>query len=38
VLGSDGSIYLGGYGQIGMPITANGYSGGVSDGFFVALK
>ena len=38
VLGPDGSIYLGGYGQIGMPITATGYSGGVSDGFFVVLK
>jgi hypothetical protein len=38
VLGSDGSIYLGGYGQIGMPITGTGYSGGVSDGFIVVLK
>jgi hypothetical protein len=38
VLGSDGSIYLGGYGNIGMPITANGYAGGVTDGFLVVLK
>jgi hypothetical protein len=38
VLGPDGSIYLGGYGNIGMPITATGYSGGVADGFLVVLK
>jgi hypothetical protein len=38
VLGSDGSIYVGGYGNVGMPITATGFAGGVSDGFLVVLK
>jgi hypothetical protein len=38
VIGADSSIYLGGYGNIGMPITATGYAGGLSDGFFVVLK
>jgi hypothetical protein len=38
VLGPDGSIYVGGYGNIGMPITGAGYSGGISDGFLVVLK
>ena len=38
VLGPDGSIYLGGYGNIGMPITATGYAGGLADGFLVVLK
>ena len=38
VLGADGSIYVGGYGNIGMPITRGGYSGGVADGFLVVLK
>jgi hypothetical protein len=38
VLGSDGSIYVGGYGNVGMPITATGYAGGVADGFIVVLK
>jgi hypothetical protein len=38
VIGPDGSIYLGGYGNVGMPITATGYAGGVSDGFLVVLK
>jgi hypothetical protein len=38
VIGPDGSIYLGGYGNVGMPITATGYAGGVADGFLVVLK
>ena len=38
VLGPDGSIYVGGYGNIGMPITGAGYSGGANDGFLVVLK
>jgi hypothetical protein len=38
VLGPDGSIYVGGYGNIGMPITGAGYSGGAADGFLVVLK
>jgi hypothetical protein len=37
-LGADGSIYVAGYGNIGMPITANGYAGGIADGFIVVLK
>ncbi|MCX6627300.1 MAG: SBBP repeat-containing protein, partial [Candidatus Solibacter sp.] len=37
-LGSDGSIYVGGYGNIGMPITINGYAGGVTDGFILVMK
>jgi hypothetical protein len=38
VLGPDGSIYVGGYGNVGMPITGAGYSGGMADGFLVVLK
>jgi hypothetical protein len=38
VLGPDGSIYVGGYGNIGMPITGAGYAGGASDGFLVVMK
>jgi hypothetical protein len=38
VLGPDGSIYVAGYGNIGMPITGAGYSGGAADGFLVVLK
>jgi hypothetical protein len=38
VLGTDGSIYVGGYGNVGMPITVNGFAGGVADGFLVVLK
>jgi hypothetical protein len=43
VLGSDGSIYVGGYGNVGMPIDVGtpsgaGFAGGVADGFLVVLK
>jgi hypothetical protein len=38
VLGPDGSIYVGGYGNVGMPITGAGFSGGAADGFLVVLK
>lgn len=37
-LGSDGSIYVGGYGNVGMPITINGYAGGITDGFILVMK
>jgi hypothetical protein len=37
-VGPDGSVYVGGYGNIGMPITGAGYSGGAADGFLVVLK
>jgi hypothetical protein len=37
-LGPDGSVYVGGYGNIGMPITGAGYSGGAAAGFLVVLK
>ncbi len=37
-LGADGSIYVGGYGNVGMPITINGYAGGATDGFIVVMK
>jgi len=37
-LGADGSIYVGGYGNVGMPITINGYAGGIADGFIVVMK
>jgi hypothetical protein len=36
-LGSDGSVYMAGYGQSGLP-TWNSYAGGSSDGFLVVLK
>jgi hypothetical protein len=36
-LGSDGSLYIAGYGQSGLP-TWNSYAGGNSDGFVVVLK
>lgn len=36
-LGSDGSLYIAGYGQSGLP-TWNHYAGGSSDGFLVVLK
>jgi hypothetical protein len=36
-LGSDGSVYMAGYGQNGLP-TWNGYAGGSSDGFMIVLK
>jgi hypothetical protein len=39
-LGSDGSIYVGGYGSIGLPSSSNGngFAGGVTDGFIVVMK
>jgi hypothetical protein len=38
VLGPDGSIYVGGYGNVGLPITGAGFAGGAADGFLVVLK
>ena len=38
VLGPDGSIYVGGYGNVGLPITGAGYHGGAADGFLVVMK
>lgn len=35
--GGDGSVYVAGYGQSGLP-TWNGYAGGSSDGFMIVLK
>ena len=39
-LGSDGSIYVAGYGTIGLPSSANGkgFAGGTADGFLVVYK
>jgi hypothetical protein len=40
-LGPDGSVYVGGYGNIGLPnaaFGANGYMGGGTDGFLFVLK
>ena len=39
-LGTDGSIYVGGYGNIGLPSSSNGngFSGGVTDGFITVMK
>ena len=36
----DGSIYVGGYGNIGLPSSSNGngFSGGVTDGFITVMK
>jgi hypothetical protein len=36
-LGGDGSVYVGGYGQKGLP-TWNDYAGGQSDGFLLVVK
>jgi hypothetical protein len=36
-LGSDGSIYVGGYGSIGLPSVFPGFEGGI-DGFLVVMK
>lgn len=38
-LAADGTVYLAGYGEIGLPssATGNGYGGGSSDGFIVVL-
>ena len=38
LLGSDGSIYVAGYGNVGMPITTGGYAGGATDGFLLVMK
>ena len=40
VIGPDGSIYVGGYGNIGLPSSSNGngFAGGVSDGFITVMK
>jgi hypothetical protein len=40
VLGADGSIYVGGYGNVGLPSSSNGngFAGGVSDGFVTVMK
>ena len=39
-VGSDGSVYAGGYGTIGLPSSSNGsgYGGGTTDGFLVVYK
>jgi hypothetical protein len=39
-LGTDGTIYVVGWGTVGLPTTANavGYAGGLSDGFLVVLS
>jgi hypothetical protein len=40
-LGRDGTIYMVGYGGLGLPSTANalqGFGGGVSDGFVIVLS
>jgi hypothetical protein len=39
-LGRDGTIYMVGWGTVGLPSTANalqGYGGGLSDGFLIVL-
>ena len=40
VVGSDGSIYVGGYGNVGLPSSSNGkgFAGGVTDGFISVMK
>ena len=40
VVSPDGSIYVGGYGNIGLPSSSNGngFAGGVSDGFITVMK
>ena len=38
-IGADGSIYVGGYGNIGLPNTDPlGYHGGGTDGYVMVLK
>ena len=39
-VGTDGSIYVGGYGNIGLPSSSNGsgFAGGVTDGFITVMK
>jgi hypothetical protein len=40
VVGPEGSIYVGGYGNLGLPSSSNGngFAGGVSDGFITVMK
>jgi hypothetical protein len=40
VIGRDGSIYVGGYGNIGLPSSSNGngFAGGPTDGFVTVMK
>ena len=38
VLGDDGSVFVGGYGNVGLPITINGYAGGLTDGFLLVTQ
>lgn len=39
-VGPDGSVYVAGYGTVGLPSSSsgNGFAGGVSDGFLIVLK
>jgi len=37
-LGSDGSIFVTGYGNIGLPITTGGFAGGLVDAFLLVTK
>ena len=37
-LGADGSIYVSGYGNIGLPITTGGFAGGLVDAFLLVTK
>ncbi len=39
-VGTDGSIYVGGYGNIGLPSSSNGsgFAGGITDGFVTVMK
>jgi hypothetical protein len=39
-LGADGSVYVGGYGTLGLPSSSNahGFGGGTTDGFLVVVK
>jgi hypothetical protein len=39
-VGADGSIYVGGYGNIGLPSSSNGsgFAGGITDGFVTVMK
>ncbi len=40
VVGPDGTIYVGGYGTIGLPSSSNGngFDGGTADGFLAVYK
>ena len=39
-VGPDGTVYVAGYGNVGLPSSSNGngYAGGVSDGFLIVFK